>query len=367
MDRIIATYRVRSEPAAIAARAQSIALEQSIEAPLEAVRDEFVAREIVAQVLDIREAGAGVFEVLLGLSAATVGRDAGQLLNMLFGNSSLQADVELLDFSLPPATLALFAGPSQGLAGLRGRTGATQRALTCVAIKPQGIPTSALGALTEAFALGGVDFVKDDHGLADQAYSPFAARIRACAAAARRAAERTGRLTRYVPSLSGHYGRMRDQIALARDVGLDTVMVAPILCGLSTVQALAAENRDLAFFAHPTMGGAARIAPPALMKLFRLVGGDVGIFPNFGGRFGYSRETCFAVATALRGPLGGLKPAAPTPAGGMTPARVAEMLDFYGPDTMLLIGGALLVAPPENLTEATADFVRAVASHGGDA
>ena len=91
---------------------------------------------------------------------------------------------------------------------------------------------------------------------------------------------------------------MRDQIAQSREAGLDAVMVAPMLAGLSTVQALAAENRDLAFFAHPTMGGAARIAPSALMKLFRLVGADVGIFPNFGGRFGYSRETCLSVADA---------------------------------------------------------------------
>ena len=112
------------------------------------------------------------------------------------------------------------------------------------------------------------------------------------------------------------------------------------------------------------MGGAARIAAPALMRLFRLVGGDVGIFPNHGGRFGYSRETCLALAEGLRTPWGTLQDAAPTPAGGMTIARVPEMLDFYGRDTMLLIGGALLAAPPERLTAETAAFVRAVAEHG---
>ncbi len=367
MDRIVATYRVRSDAQAVEMRARAIALEQSIEAPREAVRDDYVAREIVAEVRNISEAGTGLYDIALGLSAATVGGDAGQLLNMLFGNTSLQADVEFLDFALPPETLALFPGPGQGLDGLRARTGAQGRALTCVALKPQGLGPPALGALAEAFALGGVDFIKDDHGLADQSYSPYAQRVRAGADAARRAAERTGRLARYAPSLSGHYGTMRAQIAIAREAGLDTVMVAPMLAGLATVQALAAENRDVAFFAHPTMGGAARIAPPALMKLFRLVGGDVGIFPNFGGRFGYSRRTCLAVAEALRGPLGGLKAAAPTPAGGMTPARVPEMLALYGPDTMLLIGGALLVAPPEKLTQETAAFVRAVADHEGEA
>jgi ribulose-bisphosphate carboxylase large chain len=34
----------------------------------------------------------------------------------------------------------------------------------------------------------------------------------------------------------------------------------------------------------------------------------------------------------------------PVAAGGMSVERVAEMLDDYGPDTMLLIGGNLLAA-----------------------
>ena len=361
--RITAVYRVAGDAASIEARAQGIALEQSIEAPLAAVRDDYVRREIVGEVGAIREIAAGRFEVEIGLSAATVGDDAGQLLNMLYGNSSLQADVELADFHLPEEVIARFPGPGRGIAGLRARAGAPARALTCVAVKPQGLPPAGLAVLTEALALGGVDFIKDDHGFADQAYAPFAARVAANAAACRRAADRTGRLACYVPVLSGHYGRMRDQIALAREHGLAAVMIAPMIAGLSTAQALAEENRDLIVFAHPTMGGAARIAPPALMRLFRLVGGDVGIFPNYGGRFGYSKATCLALAEGLRAQWGGLKDAMPTPAGGMTTARVGEMLDAYGADTMLLIGGALLSAPPERLVEESAAFVAAVGEH----
>jgi ribulose-bisphosphate carboxylase large chain len=361
--RIIAVYRVRSDAASIEVRARGIAIEQSIEAPLEAVRDDYVAREIVGEPGAIREVSTGVFEVEIGLGAPTVGGDAGQLLNMLYGNSSLQEDVELTDFRLPEDLLPRFPGPGQGISGLRARAGAAERALTCVALKPQGLSPERLGELAEAFALGGVDFIKDDHGLADQAYSPFAARVAAVASACRRAAEKTGRLTGYVPSLSGNFARMREQIAIARQAGVGALLIAPMLAGLSNAQALAEENRDLFFFAHPTMGGAARIAPPALMRLFRLVGGDVGVFPNYGGRFGYSRQTCLALAGGLRGPWGRLKSAAPTPSGGMTTARVGEMLDFYGRDTMLLIGGALLAAPPETLIAETTAFARAVAEH----
>ena len=51
--------------------------------------------------------------------------------------------------------------------------------------------------------------------------------------------------------------------------------------------------------------------------------------------------------------------AVPVPAGGMTVDRVPEMLEFYGTDVMLLIGGGLLAAR-ERLTEETAAFVRKV-------
>ena len=203
-----------------------------------------------------------------------------------------------------------------------------------------------------------MDYIKDDHGLADQAYSPFAARVAACAAAVLAAGARTGHRTRYVPSLSGDLDQLRAQIAMARDVGIDTVMVAPMLAGVANIQALVAANPDFSFFAHPTLGGAARIAPELLIgKIFPLIGADAVVFPTFGGRFGYSQATCRNLADNARR-LGAM----PVPAGGMTLARVPEKLDFYGSGTMLLIGGALLLAR-ESLTHETAAFTEAVARH----
>ncbi len=91
------------------------------------------------------------------------------------------------------------------------------------------------------------------------------------------------------------------------------------------------------------------------------MGADAVVFPNHGGRFGYSPETCRALAEAALADRDGQRPCMPVPAGGMTRDRVAEMLEFYGPDVMLLIGGNLLEAR-EHLVEATAAFVADV--HG---
>ena len=185
-----AVYHVRAEARSVAERANAIAIEQSVEMPVAAIDDATVRDEIVGRVTRIEEMAAGLFAVHIGLAGETVGRDPGQLINMLFGNTSLHDDVRLHDVELPAALVEPFGGPHHGLAGLRKRVGAPGRALTCSALKPQGLPPAGLADLAHRFAAGGIDYVKDDHGLADQTYSPFAARVEAVAAAVRRAGGR---------------------------------------------------------------------------------------------------------------------------------------------------------------------------------
>jgi len=363
VQRMAAIYRVRSDAGAIEGRAQAIAVEQSVEMPLSAISESYVLREIAGEVQGIAELAPGLFEVRIGLSAASLGLDAGQLLNMLFGNTSLQEEVTLYDVEIPDRLAGHFGGPNLGIAGLRKACGAGDRALTCTALKPQGLPPEELAALAFRLAAGGLDFIKDDHGLADQAYSPFAKRVRACAEAVRRANDKTGSQTRYVPNISGDLGQAATQIQLAMGEGIDAVLAEPMILGLSNFHRLVRDFPSVAFFAHPAMAGAARIAPPLLLgKLFRLFGADVTVYPNYGGRFSYTPETCKAIADEARLPWAGIKPCMPSPAGGMTLERVPELLDFYGPDTMLLIGGSLLSAT-DRLTEEAAAFAARVARH----
>lgn len=361
--RITAIYHVTDSATRIEARAKGIAVEQSIEMPVEAVQDRFVLDNIVGQVEGITDLDEGRFEVRIGLAVATTGPEPGQLLNMLFGNTSIHADVELKDAIFPDAVLAAFGGPRQGLVGWRKRVGAPKRALTCSALKPQGLPPKELAAIAGKLAAGGLDFIKDDHGIADQAYSPFAERVPAIAEAVSKARTDGGK-TGYLPSLNGNLDQLRAQIAVVRAAGLDGVLVAPMIAGVSNIHVLRHENPDIAFMAHPALAGASRIAPPLhLGKIFRLLGADATVFPNHGGRFGYSPQTCRELAAAGLSPWSGLKDTVPVPAGGMTPDRVPEMLEFYGNDTMLLIGGGLLAAG-DRMTAEAARFVERVAQHG---
>ena len=236
--RLIATYHISCDAASIEARAQDIAVEQSVEMPLTAIDDPKVLADIVGKVETIIGLDNGRFAVQIGLAAETIGHDAGQLLNMLFGNTSLHPDVMLADLTLPPTLRAVFAGPRHGIPALRQRLRVPTRAFTGSVLKPQGLPPERLAMLAEQLALGGLDFVKDDHGLADQEYSRFADRVRACAAGVARAVRSTGHPTRYIPSLTGNLDQLRMQATLAREAGLDCVMIAPMMPASPPTQAL---------------------------------------------------------------------------------------------------------------------------------
>jgi ribulose-bisphosphate carboxylase large chain len=358
-----AVYRVRSDARSIDDRARAIAVEQSVEMPISAIDDPFVLSEIVGRVETIGEVEPGTFEVRVALATKTIGHDPGQLINMLFGNTSLHHDVVLQDVEFPAEIAEQFGGPRHGLQVLRRRANAGERALTCSALKPQGLSAAKLAELASRFARGGIDYVKDDHGLANQAYSPFAERIAAITASLRRVAREDGQLALYAPSLSGDLDTMRRQLAASMQVGIETALIAPMVVGLATFHTLVKEHPTIAFIAHPSMAGASRIAPSLLLgKVFRMLGADAVVFPNHGGRFGYSLETCGHLAHTARREWEGLRSSVPVPAGGMTPQRVPEMLDFYGADTMLLIGGGLLVAR-DRIVEETRAFVTGVRTY----
>jgi ribulose-bisphosphate carboxylase large chain len=358
MDRILATYRITASESESRVRAEALAAEQSVEMPVGAIADKRIVDEVVATVESIRPQ-AGQFEVVLGIAPATTGNEASQLVNMLFGNCSLQPEVELIDVRLPEGYEKAFPGPRFGIDGIRKLAGVRTRALTCTALKPQGSSPETLAQLARTFALAGIDVIKDDHGIANQAYAPFGRRVPAVQRAVAEANRETGGRTLYAPTFSGGPRALAEQTRIAKEHGVRMALVAPMLIGLPAFVEMQVEL-DIPVMAHPAFAGAGRIAPPLLLgKLFRLLGADATIFPNHGGRFSYSRATCHAIAAAARDPWLTLRPALPVPAGGMTIDRVQEMLEGYGPHTMLLIGGGLLSAR-EKLLERAKEFVRAV-------
>jgi ribulose-bisphosphate carboxylase large chain len=223
-----------------------------------------------------------------------------------------------------------------------------------------GLAPDALARICSRFARAGVDVIKDDHGLADQPFCPFEARVHACQAAIAQAGRETGHHAVYAPCLSGPPDRVVRQLRLAQQIGVGAVLVAPMLIGIPVFWQLVREEAAVPVLAHPAFAGGPRIAPDAFLgRLFRAFGADAVIYPHSGGRFSYGPETCRRIADRLREPLSGLRTSLPVPAGGIQLERVEEVSAFYGPDVMLLIGGSLYEAG-DALEERTRMFVERV-------
>jgi ribulose-bisphosphate carboxylase large chain len=364
------TYHVTaSNEPELDARIESLLLEQTVELPRAALRDKFVLENIVGRLVSIKTIGAEKHAVVLDFPISATANDPAQFLNVLFGNSSIQGHIALADFKLPspkewPQREQALPGPQFGAAGLRNITAVHDRALTSTALKPIGLSIERLALLCGLFANAGIDIIKDDHGLANQSFHPFAERVRACQKAVRDANRKTGRQAIYVPNLIGTPTVVLEQLKFAQDEGVCAVMIAPMLLGLPFMAEIVAHHASVPIIAHPSFGGATRIAPELLYgKLFPLYGADATIFANFGGRFSYSKETCRNLAGALTDPdEPGLIPTLPMPAGGIKYQNVADVLAFYGTEVIFLMGGGLYEAGDDSALYARAlEFVRKIA------
>jgi ribulose-bisphosphate carboxylase large chain len=356
------SYLVRGAGADIDGRAESLLLEQTVELPRPALRQVPAARRMVGRVEEVREVSEGIHRVTLAQPLAATACDPAQLLNVLFGNSSLQPDVVLADVVLPDSAFDWLPGPRAGVQGLRALTGVTGRPLLATALKPMGLGAEQLAALCRTFASAGVDLVKDDHGLADHAFCPFEARVEACL----RATE--GSPTVYVPNLIGTPERVVRQLEFARRAGARAVLLSPMVVGLPLLHHLATMTDGLPIIAHPSLAGVLRAEATVLLgKLFRWFGADAVIFPHAGGRFSFGTETCRALAERLRAAHPRVRSSFPVPAGGIKVEQVEETLAFYGLDSILLIGGGLYEAGDElyERTRALVARLAQAASAGG--
>lgn len=360
MERVRITYRLAVDANRIERRADELALEQTVELSRACLRDPRIEREIVGRVEaiepDPEEAG---FLVTVGYPLEITALDPAQLLGVAFGNASLQRDVALVDLDPPDRLLEALGGPRFGIEGLRAATGVRGRPLTCAALKPMGLSPDALAARCRAIARGGVDVIKDDHGLADHPFCPFEARVRSCAEAIERVADATGRRAVYAANLVGTPSALRERLRIAEDIGAGAVVVAPMIVGLPAFHELVS-LASVPVVAHPALAGGSAIRPTLLVGgLFRLYGADAVVFPHAGGRFpDWDAGRCRDLADRLRRPTGSVRPALPVPAGGMGIERVAGMVEFYGSDAMLLVGGTLYRA--DGLEARTRTFVERV-------
>lgn len=327
-----------------------LCLEQSVELPEEVVSQDILDK-VTGHVQDIEKVAEDTFKASVAWPLENAGDDRTQFLNILYGNISLKRGIKILSVEWEKLS-GLFSGPMFGMEGVRNEFGIFGRPMACAVLKPMGLTSGELAEQAREFALGGIDMIKDDHGLANQIYAPFEERVSKVAEMLQKTMYKTGTLTRYFPNITTSGSKLMERYEDAADLGADGVMVIPHLCGYEAMLELAESDLDLPVIAHPAFSGTLVTDPdhgfsPAFFygELYRAFGADFAIYPNTGGRFSFTPEECHALNTAARNPKPPFKPTFPMPGGGMKRETIPYWIQEYGNDTVFLLGASMLEHP----------------------
>ncbi|KOR31675.1 hypothetical protein TI05_12100 [Achromatium sp. WMS3] len=358
-ERFNVTYRITAADNKIAQQiAENICIEQTVEVPRSLIPAAPIGNWIIGNIEQFTQQATDTYQAIISYPVELAAGELPQLLNIILGNSSLMPGIRVDNVTLPPTLVTQFKGPRFGVAGWRKLLEAKSRPLLATAIKPVGLSIKSLVRLAYEMTLGGIDIIKDDHGLTNQPFGLYAERVTQVCTAVKRANMDNGGNTLYLPNITGPIEQLWERAKLAKQEGAGGLLVAPGLLGFDTMRALADDDTlALPIMAHPTFVGAFVANPSHGIShgilfglLARLAGADATIFTNYGGRFAFSIEDCVSIATSCLDPIEGLKTILPVPAGGMTFERIPNLHQTYGLDVIYLIGGALVEHSPDLVT-----------------
>lgn len=330
---------------------EGICLEQSVELPRSVLSDE-VETKVVGKLSSKDQLGDSLYDVSISWPIENIGDDISQFLNILYGNISLQPGIRITGVEWHQLQPVLFGGPSFGIQKLRELFGIQDRALSSTSLKPLGTDAFGIGKLCYQFAAGGLDVIKDDHGITNQSYAPFKERVKFCVKGISEAAEETGHRAYYFAHITALAAEAVERYKIAAELGADGVLVCPHIAGMETMHQLARMDLPLPIIAHPAFSGGLTtnekqgLTPDFLYgQLWRALGADFVVYPNTGGRFSFSVEECKSINEGARSEKLPFKSAFPMPGGGIKRSNIPKWLETYGTDTVFLLGTSLYEHP----------------------
>lgn len=230
-----------------------ICLEQSVELPEEVV-EAHILEKVSGQVKQVQKLPGNTYKAVITWPIENAGNDRTQFLNILYGNISLKRGIKMVSVDWESLN-KLCSGPAFGIEGIRKRMNILDRPMVCGVLKPMGLSVDELATVARKFAFGGIDMIKDDHGLANQTYAPFRERVSVISQVLEEVEKETGHRAHYFPNITVSGSQLMQNYKLAADLGADGVMVLPELCGYEAMLELAESDIKLPIIAHPAFSG----------------------------------------------------------------------------------------------------------------
>jgi len=353
------TYHVEAEKS-LDIVAKEIAAEQSTGTWTEVAAEKSVHERLGARVVSsendtvVIDFPAEIFE------PANIPQILSVVAGNLYGLGGLKA-LRLEDVDLDPL-VKYYKGPVFGIREVRKYLGVYDRPLVGTIIKPKvGLSPKSTAEVAEKAALGGLDLIKDDETLTDQAFCPLEERLTAVMDKLDKAKSATGKSCLYAVNVTAGADKIVERAEKAKKLGANMIMVDVLTAGFSAIQAINEANVNLPIHVHRTMHGALTrgqygISMPVIAKLTRMVGGTNLHIGTYSGKMEHNVGDIDRSRDILREPWDNFKPMFPAVSGGIYPQLLKANLDHYGIDCILQAGGGIHGHPEGTIAGAKAMF-----------
>ncbi|MFC7250099.1 type III ribulose-bisphosphate carboxylase [Halomicroarcula sp. GCM10025324] len=257
--------------------------------------------------------------------------------------------IRLLDCDWPERLATSFPGPQFGTSVRQDVFDAGDRPITATVPKPKvGLSTEQHAQIGYEAWTGGLDLLKDDENLTDQAFNPFEDRLTETLAQRDRAQDETGDPKSYLLNVTASGREMLERVDLAAEHGCEYVMVDVVTAGWAAVQQVRERcaTHGLAIHAHRAMHAGFDRLPDhgvsmrVLAQVARLCGVDQ-IHTGTANLGKLANEDTVGINAWLYADRYGLRDVLPMASGGLHPGLVPELVARCGTNIGVQAGGGV--------------------------
>lgn len=302
-------------------------------------------------------------EVIMAFPLANLNAEedgvAQLLCHLMGGHLDIDAikQCKLFDIEFPPLFLKSFKGPKFGVTGIREFTKSFNKPILGSIIKPKvGLTKEKLLDIVKELLDGGVDFIKEDEIMSNPDICPLEKRVEYIM----KYVNNCGRNVVYAVCINSDYPYFLERAKRVHELGGNCVHLN-VWAGLSAYKALRGLDLPIMLFFQKSGDRIFtsekhdfNISWNVVCKLARLMGVD---FIQAGMWGGYSHNEEFVlrkVIDILTGETRGFKATLPSLSCGMHPGLVNAIMNRFGNDVMLNVGGAIHGHPLGSRAGATA-------------
>lgn len=268
------------------------------------------------------------------------------LCHLMGGHLDINAirQCKLIDIEFPQKFLDIFKGPKFGIEGIREFTKAYHKPILGSIIKPKvGLSKEKLLDIVKELIDGGGDFIKEDEIMANPAVCPLEERVEYIMKYVNKCAKKVV----YAVCINSDYPYFLKRAERVYELGGNCVHLN-IWAGLSAYKVLRDLNLPIMLFFQKSGDKIFtnekhdfNISWNLICKLARFIGVD---FIQAGMWGGYSHSEEFAlleIINILTGKNSSFLPVLPSLSCGMHPGLVNAIVNKFGTDVMLNVGGAI--------------------------